>query len=478
MAAVFQTATDIVSAPSSLIRPVIVAALLGAVLFGAFLAASRNWALAAIFASGLMMFTFRMTVPGLALLIVGIWWVLVITVRRASNRRPPSPALPNLIARVVGIFSIVLLVTSGVVASQHYLAPLPAVRSSDVSATGTGGPNVYLLLLDGYPRADTLRETFDIDNGDFERGLADRGFTISAEAHANYNKTWLTLASMLNGEYIDRLIDLEAAPPGGFLQARWLQSLINNASLADAFRERGYTISTIPTAFTSTAMQSADEYLAEGRLTELEVRLITLSPWAAVVREPVIAWLGDAQADAVIDALERVQSIAATGSGGPRLLLAHVHSPHTPFVLHPEGTEDPPVPDCLPGCGYWNATMDELDIDFATFKAGLEPQIEELNRLVTNTVDQVIASDPEGIIVLMSDHGIRYSLDDVAEHYRIFLAARVPGDSGVFATDESPVNILRVLLATLGEDVEPLPYERWLVNWWRYLDLRQAVAEP
>jgi hypothetical protein len=122
--------------------------------------------------------------------------------------------------------------------------------------------------------------------------------------------------------------------------------------------------------------------------------------------------------------------------------------------------------------------MDELDIDFATFKAGLEPQIEELNRLVTNAVDQVIASDPEGIIVLMSDHGIRYSLDDVAEHYRIFLAARVPGDSGVFATDESPVNILRVLLATLGEDVEPLPYERWLVNWWRYLDLRQAVAEP
>jgi hypothetical protein len=472
--AVFQIATDIVSAPSALVRPVLLAAVVGVALFAAFLAVTRNWALAAIFGSGFVMFTFRMTIPGLALLIVGLWWVLVIAVRRAAGRRPPSPRLPNLIARIVGVFSIVLVITSAAVVSQRYLAPLPAVHAPEFAVAGSGGPNIYVLLLDGYPRSDTLRDTFGIDNSGFERDLTDRGFTISPEARANYNKTWLTLASMLNGEYIDRLIDLEAAPPGGFQQARWLHSLINEASVTNAFRERGYTISTIPTAFTSTAIESADEYLSDGRLTELEVRLIALSPWSTVFRDPVLDWLADAQADAVVAALDTVESVAEMQDGRPRLLLAHIHSPHTPFVLHPEGTDAPPKSACLPSCGYWNATIDELDIDFPTFQSGLRPQIEELNRLVIEAVDEVIDADPDGIVVLMSDHGIRYSLDDIPEHYRIFVAARVPGESRVFAADESPVNILRVLLATIGEDTERLSYERWEVNWWRYLDIQQA----
>ena len=65
---------------------------------------------------------------------------------------------------------------------------------------------MYVILLDGYPRADTLQETFGIDNTAFTADLEDRGFTVSDGARANYNKTWLTLASMFNGSYVDRML--------------------------------------------------------------------------------------------------------------------------------------------------------------------------------------------------------------------------------------------------------------------------------
>jgi hypothetical protein len=283
---------------------------------------------------------------------------------------------------------------------------------------------------------------------------------------------------MLNAEYVDRLIDVDQAPDGGFLQAKWLTHVINAASATDALRERGYTIATIPTAFTSTAIESADEYLSDGRLSELEVRLVTVSPWATIFRDPVLDWLRQEQADGVATTLQKVSELAASPqSSSLRFVLAHVPSPHTPFVLHPEGTEGPDVLGCLPSCGFWNATIDELDIDFATYREGLRLQIEELNTLVTNTVREVVEADPEAVVVIMSDHGIRYSLDDIPEHYRIFLAAREPGGSQLFRADESPVNILRVLLAYLGEDISPLGYEQWHSSWWEYLELTLATKD-
>ena len=66
---------------------------------------------------------------------------------------------------------------------------------------------MYVIMLDGFPRADTLRETFGVDN----RSASSTSSRVSAspsriDARANYNKTWLTLASMFNGAYVDRML--------------------------------------------------------------------------------------------------------------------------------------------------------------------------------------------------------------------------------------------------------------------------------
>ena len=125
-------------------------------------------------------------------------------------------------------------------------------------------------------------------------------------------------------------------------------------------------------------------------------------------------------------------------------------------------------------CSLWSTTAQEQGIELAEFSASLDLQIRELNRLTLAAVDRIIAADPSAIVVLFSDHGIRYSLADLDEHYKILLAARAPNGDPLFPEDESPVNVLRRVLAFLDEDVPPLDYERWESDWIRVLDMRKA----
>ena len=213
---------------------------------------------------------------------------------------------------------------------------------------GEGGPNVYLILLDGYPRNDVLAETFAFDNRAFTDALEERGFSISDQARSNYRKTWLTLASMFNGQYVDDLIGDQAIPTDHATQTRWAQSLINQGRMLEVFRDRGYSIVTVPSAFTSAAILSADSTIDHGYVNELEANLIARSPWASLFRNEAESFLASAHRAATLDALDAAAEIAETDSERPRFSFVHVLSPHTPFVLGGDMNEPPHLAACFP----------------------------------------------------------------------------------------------------------------------------------
>ena len=64
--------------------------------------------------------------------------------------------------------------------------------------------------MDGYRKGQMLADLYGLDNSAFLDGLSERGFTIAGDSHANYNQTILALASTLNLDYLDRLV--EAGP--------------------------------------------------------------------------------------------------------------------------------------------------------------------------------------------------------------------------------------------------------------------------
>ena len=110
--------------------------------------------------------------------------------------------------------------------------------------------------------------------------------------------------------------------------------------------------------------------------------------------------------------------------------------------------------------------MDELGYSFNEYREGFVDEVAAVNALVLDTADRVIAADPSAVIIVMSDHGSRYTFDDEAEHFRSFFAARTPGTGTVYPDDESPVNILRRLAGALFDiDVEALAYQAWSSEW-------------
>jgi hypothetical protein len=419
-------------------------------------------------------YSFREAIPTGVAAAVLLWWTLVWSLRKIKHLERSPMRIPVFLGRAAAYYSVAFLAISAYGAWAAANAG-PVLNRPQYGVPDAAGPNVYLILLDGYPRTDTLRDTFGFDNRPFEAELAELGFAVSSDSVSNYNKTWLTLGSMLNGQYIDTMLASE--PPAAMQdQLRWLYSIVNESAMLDTFRGAGYTIRAIPGPFTSTALTSADQYIDRGYVNEFEAQLLWNAPWIGLVRDPLIAFLADNQERMVRDGLDTVVDLARA-SDARQLVLAHIQSPHTPFVLQSDSTERDVIPECFPRrCTFWHSTIEGMAMPFDDFADGLRAQIAALNTLVLQSLGKMVEADPDAVIIVMSDHGSRYSLADMPEHFRTFFAARTPGREGMFQPDESPVNILRVISQQyLGSETPRLEYRAWLGDWSSYLALEPYV---
>jgi len=450
---------------SVLIRPAIVLSVAAIVIGVVLWKASGSLPLSLLVTDVLVLFTLRELFLALVFGAVIAAWALLQAARRAMGARPFPAEVPWAMARSAGIFAIGFLVVGALGAARSASAAGPIMDLPSYQLRPTSEPNIYLVLLDGYPRADTLRDTFGIDNAPFLSALEDRGFDVSPDARTNYNKTWLTFASMLNGAYIDDMLGDQATPNHPTAELRWLQVLNSQARIPAALRDAGYAIRTVASQYTSTTLQSADTIVTPSQLNEFEIHLAASSPWTAFFRDQVADALAAGQAERVAETIDVTVELARTGSE-PQFVFSHVHSPHTPFVLTDDGSK-PAAPACFPyGCSFWEPRLVRLEIDLDEYGRQLARQINRLNELVLDGMDRLLAADPDAIVILMSDHGLRFATDDTDEHYRSFFAARTPGHPDLFPPDIAPVNVLRTLVSAYFEaDAEPLAYRSWSLDW-------------
>lgn len=451
------------AAPDSIVRPLLVTVVLAAGALTVARLLTRSWTWAALLATLFVLFSLRESLPAAVLGAFAAWWLLVWALRRIQSRPPMSARAARLAARASSIYGLAFLVVTGASVGLATVEQ-PATPLPDYATAGTGGPSIYLILLDGYPRADTLADVFDIDNEPFLESLEEQGFSVTEQARSNYNKTWLTLASMLNAAYIEELLAEQRPPESEASQIRWTQALINASTVPELLRDRGYTIKAMAPPFTSTALTTADEYIDHGHLTEFEAKVTSASPWAALLRDEFAAFLAQSLKDAVVNTLEATARLAEESDGSPQLVLAHVHSPHPPFVL---AASVRPMPDCVPvRCSPWDPSLEESGFTLDEYRTGLAEQLEALNDLVLSAVTRITRADPDAVIVVMSDHGSRYSLSDGEEHFKILYAVRSPGHPQLFSAHESPVNLFRRLSsAYFGTEMPALPYRAWLSDW-------------
>jgi hypothetical protein len=442
-------------------RPVVMSVALVLGIQGVCSVLLRSQARGALAAASLILVMAGLWPLSLALLAVPAWWTVIFGLRRLQGRSP-APVEPLQIAqRALNVFSVFLLITSVgsglLVGAFRFYGPPGKGASASVASASL--PNIYLVQLDGYPGLDAVRATLGIDNESFGRSLEGLGFAVLRDSRSNYTQTWPTLASMFQMRYLEDEPSLQSAPADLGEQRRRLAHLINHARAFDELRAHGYRITTMPSAFSSATLLTADRVSEGGEMNEFEELVLRKSGVIGTLGQWGQSWVAS-QARARVEA--GIDALGEPPPAVPTFVFDHVLAPHPPFLFEADGSPAP-LRSCYPNpCPFWVADLAGTQTTKPAYGQALQAELTYLNHRVLDRVRQLVAADPSAVVILFSDHGMRFDPEDTREHFQIFFAARTPGRVGVFDQQLSLVNVFPELLnAYLGTDLVPISYEAW-----------------
>jgi hypothetical protein len=342
-----------------------------------------------------------------------------------------------------------------VTASALFAGALTLNGGPGASYRAQPGPDIYVLLFDAYPRADTLQTDFHWDNSGFVGRMTELGFANAADSHANYNATVLTLATLFGMAHVDQLVDHPPASPTA--QFRLMSKLMNHGIGLDILRGHGYEIVTLPSAVTNVTLYSADRIIDNGGVTDLELSLLQVGLLPELASQVQRSWLSGSLRERTMATFASLSEVAAERVDHPRFVFAHFMSPHPPTLVARDGSNQEPWP-CFPqACSAFYGGQEYGD-------AIVEPtvsQIEWLNGRIERVAADILANSVRPpVIIVFSDHGHRHDFSDRSEMLRSMFMAYTPNKSGLFPADTTPINTLpRLLNAYLGEDL-PLVSEQ------------------
>lgn len=345
-----------------------------------------------------------------------------------------------------------------------------ATRTAAQPPTAQKKPDIYYIILDGYPRGDILRTRFHFDNQPFLDWLREQGFFVADKSHSNYAWTHLSLAATFNADYLQALLPAGygADAPAAYRQryqyftAHLGETLIRHGRVCQLLQQLGYTTLTRESGYAVTRA---------GRLTLAQALLgpVTQFEWAAlrqtalgpVVEQIVTHSPGPATNGAAgaagpllnnnVRLLQELPLLAL--APGPKFIFTHVMAPHPPFCFDEQGAviSAHPIFDASP----WLADNQRLPGYRAFLQAQYPRCVAGLNRHVQAMLKELLrVTRGQAVIIVQSDHGSQMGTDpldaagtDVPERFGILNALYLPPgvERGGLEARQSSVNTFRVV---------------------------------
>ena len=335
-----------------------------------------------------------------------------------------------------------------------YLASALPPSASAVAAerpTAPTDPDIYLVLLDGYPRADVVDSVIGKDTSSFLEDMDSLGFDVAENSHSNYNRTILTVASIANGRQVDELVVVP--PHGGPAQERLFTSLIHGGAAFQDARRLGYEVVAVPSQLERYAPIQADEVRDSGQLSQFEYLLPRDGALPRIGGDAYLTFLREQHRQRVMSSFSTLAAIASESTEKPRLVFAHIMAPHNPIVFRSDGLVAT-VPEC-----YWADCFidDPMSVEL---KSAIGEQIEFVDRHVLTLAAEIKqTSTRPAVIVFFGDHGFRHWASNKPETYRNLFLSSTPGHPGLFGPSPSPVNLIARLMNTYVGASLPLAKE-------------------
>jgi hypothetical protein len=376
--------------------------------------------------------------------------------RRIKDVRQASTFL-NLFACLV----IVLAVPSILGAADK---PQPIERNPTAlpDTSGLYRPDIYLIILDAYSGLHSLSEFYGFDNTPFLAALRQRGFTVPETLRSNYVKTFLSIGSMLNRDYYERLTPPASDYPP---RAAYNTRMERNRTAIDLLRlgyRFHYAGSSYPPLSTNRLANEQFEVNPSKEFEQVYFQSTLLPPLYDLCmllgecRPPELPF----KAESAADSDRRIEYLLSRiEEPGPKFVYAHWLLPHGPYRFDA---------NCDPTPSRWTVGKDLL-VEDSTAQRLYIGQLECTNVQLLRVVDAVQSlGRNEAVIILQSDHGngrfpgdmpkalSRSTTDQVTERFDIFAAYYGPGSlADSLAAAKSPINTMRALFRVLWGVNEP-----------------------
>jgi hypothetical protein len=391
------------------------------------------------------------------LLIAGIYLTL-------KTRRD----LANLTS-ILNVIAIVLVLIPAInILSYEIRRPSVAVDKSTPAMTGNvtqndGLPDIYYIILDGYSRVDTLKDSYDFDNSEFINYLSSRGFYVASKSHSNYNVTTHSIPSSLNMEFVNYLSDTLGE---GTTDVSPLWEICQNNKVAQFLKSKGYEYLQVASYWKLTGpTRLADINFTPFPVTEFNQLIYRTTMLRALpfVSAKLLDFPSDprlAQWTCAVNQFEYLMKIPdmRTDITKPIFVFAHVVIPHVPFAVDKDGS-----------------FVTEQEEKSRTVEENYLNQIMFCNEKVTTLIDKIIAeSRVPPIIILQADHGAgSWGLsnwgnlseeDQVRVNFRNLNAYYLPqGGSDLLYESITPVNTFRLIFDFyFGANYELLPDKSYM----------------
>ena len=229
---------------------------------------------------------------------------------------------------------------------------------------------------------------------------------------------------------------------------------VNRNAAFDTARQRGYQVVAISGGYDQVTPREADVFVDTGQMNEFEVKLLNSTFLGQLVSAAAPTFASSQHGDRIRGTLQALVDVARAPRAAPRLVFAHVPSPHQPTVFRRDGSAlAVPLDDA-----FYADSAAQKGQTVEAFAADYREHLAYLNELVIGTLDDVLAASAEPpVIVFVADHGSASRVDwnatqpsdaDPAvllERTGILFAAFTPERSDVFPDEISPVNVFRYL---------------------------------
>ena len=407
------------------------------------------------------------------------------SIRTRKNLYNFTKLLNGTAALLVGIS----VVNIGLYKLKTGIAPQNNERTEDIKAQPTDSrkpaylPNMYYIILDGYARADILREIYHYDNGEFLDDLSQKGFYVADKSRSNYPQTGLSVASSLNLKYLDDLAERLGSQSNNRAP---LRNMIRNSEVRHFLKQHGYTFVAFSTGYSPTEITNADVYIKTGYFNVFINGLINTTPLPVVLSRLPLQY--DIHRKGILYVLEYLVETAERKD--PIFVFAHIVAPHPPFVFGEQGEKKNPGRQFAFADG--SDFMKQKGATRNEYLGNYTSQLIFINKKVKAVVDGILSkSDKPPIIILQGDHGpgamLNWEAPDnsyLKERMSILNAYYLPDDGHIDLYDKiTPVNTFRVIFNHyFGTSYSLLKDRSYFATWdhpYSFIDVTDNIgSEP